>query len=57
VVVHANGAKVLEARASPYACGPGEIYVGSNPLGGSTCGPKFTGTIVSSQRIGVLYLR
>jgi hypothetical protein len=57
VVVHANGAKVLEATASPYACGPGEVYVGSNPLGGSTCGPKFTGTILSSQRVGVLYLR
>ena len=57
VVVHANGARVLEARASPYACGPGEIHIGANPLGGSTCGPKFGGAIVSTQRIGVLYLR
>jgi hypothetical protein len=57
VVVHANGAKVLEAKSSPYACEPGEIYIASNPVGGSTCSARFTGAILSSERIGVLYLR
>ena len=57
VIVHANGARVLEAKSRPFACAPGEIYVGSNPAGGSTCSAKFTGTLVSTERIGVLYLR
>ena len=57
VVVHANGAKVLDAKAIPYACDPSEIYVAANPLGGSTCNREFTGTVISSVRIGALYLR
>jgi hypothetical protein len=57
VVVHANGARVFEAKSKPYACAPGEIYIGSNPAGGSTCSATFTGKIISSERIGVLYLR
>ena len=57
VVVRANGAKVLEAKSHPFACSAGEIYVGSNPVGGSTCSARFTGSILSSERIGILYLR
>jgi len=57
VVVHADGARVLEAKSRPYLCETSEIYSGSNPVGGSTCGPRFTGTIVSFETIGVLYLR
>jgi hypothetical protein len=57
VVVHANGARVLEAGANPYPCSPSEIYFGANPLGGSTCSARFTGTIVSTQKVGIAYLR
>lgn len=36
-----------------YACHPStsdEIKIGKNPIGGSTCGPSFTGWIVSVER-------
>ena len=57
VVVHVNGARVLDAPCSPFPCGPDELYIGANPAGGSTCSKSFTGKIVSAERIGVLYLR
>jgi hypothetical protein len=57
VVVHVDGIKVLDKPAKPYLCEPNEIYVGSNPIGGSTCSARFTGIIVSSERIGAVYLR
>lgn len=57
VVVHVNGARVLEAKSRPFACEAGEVHIGFNPVGGSTCSPKFTGKIISSERVGVLYLR
>ncbi len=57
VVVHLNGIRVLDKPAKPYPCDSNETYVGSNPVGGSTCSAKFTGIIVSSERIGAVYLR
>jgi hypothetical protein len=57
LVVHLNGKKVLDAPLRAYPCKPEEVYVGRNPVGGSTCAASFTGTIISSERIGAVYQR
>jgi hypothetical protein len=57
VVVHFNGPKVLDAPITAYSCTPEEVFVGVNPVGGSSCAAKFNGTIISSARIGAVYQR
>jgi len=51
VRVRVNGRKVLDVPVQAYPATPAEVYVAANPVGGSTCGPRFTGEIVRSQRI------
>jgi hypothetical protein len=57
IVVHLNGVKVLDAPIKAYSCTQEEVFVGINPVGGSSCTAKFTGTIISSERIGAVYQR
>ena len=57
VIVHVNGTRVLDAAVRTYASLVDEVFVASNPAGGSTCSDRFTGTIISSERIGAVYQR
>jgi hypothetical protein len=49
--VRVNGSILIDQKADFYPAKPDEIYIGSNPLGGSTCGGKFTGTFMSTERM------
>lgn len=43
--VWANGADILDAKVEHRTALGGELWVGANPWGGSSCGPHFTGEI------------
>lgn len=49
-----NGETVLRASFLAHPAAPGETTIGKNLIGGSTCGKKFTGTIISSERLPLL---
>ena len=51
--VEMDGQTVVEAPYCAYPSKPDEITVGSNRIGGSTCGAFFTGEIVSVSRLGL----
>lgn len=52
VTIKLNGKVVLTAPASPYpATGEGEVTVGTNTIGGSTCEPLFSGRFLLSEWI------
>ena len=52
IQVRLNGKTVLDAPYSAYPAQPGQIAVGRNPLGGSSCGPTFGGEILETRRLG-----
>ena len=54
VRVQVNGRMVLNVAARPHPSGPAEIFIGLNPLGGSTCDKQFTGEIIRGQRVDPL---
>jgi hypothetical protein len=47
VRVSIDGRVALEGRSPGYPSTASQIRIGSNPIGGSTCGPTFTGTLIS----------
>jgi hypothetical protein len=51
--VEVNGKRVLENTTSSYPCTPEQIYVGRNPIGGSTCSAAYTGTVHRVERLGL----
>lgn len=51
VEVVLNGKVVLSAPAVPYDCQPEEVYLVSNPIGGSTCRDRFTGRVAFVKRL------
>jgi len=50
VRVTLDGQLVLEGRSPCHPSAPGQIRIAENPLGGSTCGPAFTGRVLSIER-------
>jgi hypothetical protein len=50
VVVTMDGRTVLPADQPCYPSLPCELYIGENPIGGSTCGERFTGWLLLNQR-------
>lgn len=52
--IRLNGRTVLEHRANAYPAAPGELLVGVNSVGASTCGPAFTGYFLRRQRTGLV---
>jgi len=50
VTVRIDGRTVLQHRGAAHPSRPEEIAIGANPVGASTCGPVFTGRILSSSR-------
>lgn len=49
--VRVNGVTVVERRVEFYTAEPGEIAVGVNPIGGTSCGPRFTGELREVKRV------
>ncbi len=47
-----NDRVVLSCPLIPYDAAAGEIYVGRNPIGGSSCDPVFTGAILTQIQTG-----
>jgi hypothetical protein len=47
-----NDHVVLSCPLVPYDVTPGEIYVGRNPIGGSSCDPAFSGSILTQIQTG-----
>ena len=50
VVVTMDGRTVLTADRLCHPSLPRELYIGENPIGGSTCGERFTGRLLLVQR-------
>ena len=57
VQVRLDGRVVFQEAVAAYPAADDEIYVGRNPIGGSTCGPKFSGRILRDVRIGAARLK
>ncbi len=49
VRVKLDGVTVLDAVSANHPHSKAQIYLGSNPIGGSTCGPVFHGEILDSR--------
>ena len=47
-----DDAVVWEVEADFYAAEREEIAVGRNPIGGTSCGPAFTGDVLAAERVG-----
>ena len=50
VRVALDGVAALEGNSPCYPAGAEHIFVGRNPIGGSTCGQAFNGRIVTVER-------
>jgi len=51
VRVRVNGAEVWNQRLALYATEADAVAIGRNPIGGTSCGPEFTGTLLSAERM------
>ncbi len=45
-----DGRVVLEGQSGSYPVATGGVAIGRNPIGGSTCGPAFSGDMLSALR-------
>lgn len=52
VSVKCDGAAVLSSVLPAHPSSPEQIAVGANSIGGSTCGPEFTGTFLAAEWLG-----
>lgn len=52
VTVHLDGAAIWECKGPAYPSRPGDIRVGENRIGASSCGKEFTGEILEIGRAG-----
>jgi hypothetical protein len=50
VHVSIDGEVVLDQKGRCYPSGSDEIRIGENTIGGSTCGPVFSGQVLSIER-------
>jgi hypothetical protein len=50
VRVRINGRVVLDTRSPSHPAGPEQIWIGRNPIGGSTTSERFTGRILLLRR-------
>ncbi len=51
VRVVVDGKLVWEDRAEFHPAEHGEVHVGRNPIGGTSCGPVFSGEILAAERV------
>ncbi len=51
VRVRVNGAEVWSERVALYATEADAVAIGRNPIGGTSCGPEFTGALLSVERM------
>ena len=57
VQVRVDGSVVLQTAAEGYPAGAGEIYVGRNPVGASSCSETFTGEMLRTEFLGAVELK
>jgi hypothetical protein len=50
VAVTLDGGSVLAGESPCHPATPRQVYVGENPIGGSTCGERFTGRLLLVER-------
>jgi hypothetical protein len=50
VQVKVDGQLALGGRSPCFPSPSSEIRIGENPIGGSTCGPRFTGKVLATER-------
>jgi hypothetical protein len=50
LLVELDGKPVLSDTRDTYSSAPAAIEIAANKIGGSTCGPLFTGRILSTER-------
>ena len=51
VMVSVDGNRVWEHHTELFTAYPEEVAIGRNPIGGTSCGPLFTGSILSAERV------
>jgi hypothetical protein len=51
LVVRVDGVIVLRSPFAPYSNASGELYIGTNTIGASTCAPSFGGQITDVERL------
>ncbi len=49
--VRLDGATVWEDHTDYHAAEHAEVYVGRNPIGGTSCGPVFAGDVLAAERV------
>ena len=49
--VKVNGEVVWEERSDYHVAEHAEVYVGRNPIGGTSCGLRFSGAILTAERV------
>lgn len=52
VRIEIDGGLAWAASVPTFAVRPDEIAVGRNPIGGTSCGPRFSGDLLAAERIG-----
>ena len=57
VQVRLNGRMVLQHAAAAYPAADDQVYLGRNPIGGSTCGLEFSGRILQIKHVGAARLK
>ena len=50
VRVRLDGKTVLQGESDCHPAAPNQIHLLANPIGGSTCGPQFNGSLVAFER-------
>jgi hypothetical protein len=46
-----DGSLVWEEEGDFFTVEPEEVFVGRNPIGGTSCGPRFTGDVLLAERV------
>jgi hypothetical protein len=52
-LVTVDGATALEHVGDAYPATAAQVFVGANPIGGSTCEPEFHGQMFVAERRGL----
>lgn len=50
-VVQVDGQAVMSEESEFYRSGLRKLTIGENRIGGSTCGPRFTGKVLEARRV------
>lgn len=51
ILIKLDGVAVIDSEGTCYDSSPEQVTVGQNTISGTSCGPKFTGEIISIERV------